>query len=131
MSALKNLQLGISAFVVLLGGLVYGINPDNILLQILGFEVNDLELKNIFKAIMGLYWAFGIFWILGIVKPAYWKMATITSILFIGGLAFGRCVSLVVDGISIPWVVGTVLELFMMFWGIVNLISSKKALSSS
>ena len=121
MRSYNNLHLGISAFVVIVAGLVYGFNPDNVLFPTLGFQIADLELRNIFKAIMGLYLAMGVFWIVGIANPEYWKTATLTNVLFMGGLAFGRGVSLIVDGISVPWVVGAALELLMMAWGIRNL----------
>ena len=118
----KNLHLGISAFVVIAAGLIYGFNPGNIMYHILGFEVQGPELQNVFKAIMGLYLTMGAFWILGIIKPAYWRTATLTNVLFIGGVALGRCVGLIVDGVSAPWVVATLLEFFMAIWGVHNLI---------
>ena len=121
MRSIKNLQLGISAFVVIVAGLAYGFNPGNILYQIFGFEVTGLGLQNIFKAIMGLYLTLGVFWIVGIRNLSLWRTATLTNVLFIGGLALGRCVSLIVDGFSAPWAVATLLELFMMTWGIRNL----------
>ena len=67
---------------------------------IFGFEVENLELKNIFRAIMGLYLAIGTYWIIGIVKPKHWQIATITNVLFMSGLAFGRILSTFLDGYS-------------------------------
>ena len=117
----KNLQLGASTSIVLTIGLVYGLNPNKILPYVFGFEVQDLELKNIFRAIMGLYWALGTFWITGIMKPKHWRTATLINVLFMGGLAFGRIVSTIFDGISEQFIVGLILELIFMVWGIYNL----------
>lgn len=52
----QNLHLGVSSFIVLLMAFVYGANPSGILPYIFGFEVEDIELKNIFRAIMGSIW---------------------------------------------------------------------------
>ena len=118
---MKNLQLGISAAVVMGAGLVYGFNPEGVLGVLIEIEVSGLELRNIFKAVMGLYLAFGIFWVIGILNTAYWKMATLSNVLFMGGLAFGRGVSLILDGMSPQLALAMVLELIMMFWGLFNL----------
>lgn len=42
----------------------------------------------------------GIAWILvlGILKPEYWKFATLLSLVFMGCLAFGRVLSFILDG---------------------------------
>ncbi len=118
---MKNLQLGISAGVVIAAGLVYGFNPKGVLGILLEIQVTDLELRNIFKAVMGLYLAFGIFWIIGVFNTSYWKMATLSNVFFMGGLAFGRGVSLILDGMSVHFAVAMVLELVMMIWGLYNL----------
>lgn len=118
---MKNLQLGISAGVVIAAGLVYGFNPKGVLGLLLEIQVTDLELRNIFKAVMGLYLAFGIFWIIGLLITSYWKIATLSNVFFMGGLAFGRGVSLILDGMSIHFAVAMVLELVMMIWGLYNL----------
>ncbi len=122
----KKLHLGLSSFIVITVGIIYGANPTSILPYVFGFEVESLELKNIFRAIMGLYLAIGVFWIVGFVKPKYWHTATLANILFMGGLAFGRIVSTVFDGVSSQFTIGLVLELFFMVWGIYNLNTSVK-----
>ena len=68
---IKNRQLGISSIIVIIVGLIYGLYPSKILPAVFGFEVNDLELKNIFRAVMGLYVAMGIFLIVGIKNSKY------------------------------------------------------------
>lgn len=118
---IKNVQLGASAIIVLSVSLVYGLNPSKILPVVFGFEVQDLELKNIFRAIMGLYLVLGTYWIIGIIKPKHWQTATLVNVLFMGGLAFGRILSTIFDGVSSQFMVGLILELIFMIWGIFNL----------
>lgn len=122
----KNLQLLLSAVIVISVSFVYGGNPSTFLPYVFGFDVVDIDLKNIFRAIMGLYLAFGGYWVLGILKPEHWRNATITNILFMGGLSFGRIVSTLFDGVSPQFMVGLVLEIIFFFWGLSNLKSYTK-----
>jgi len=117
----KNLQLTLSAIVVISISFVYGGNPSVFLPYVFGFDVIDIDLKNIFRAIMGLYLAISCFWIYGIRNKNYWESATLVNILFMGGLALGRLVSTILDGISPQFVVGFILEFIFMLWGIYNL----------
>lgn len=117
----KNLHLGSTALVVISAGLIYGGNPSEILPQVFGFEVRDLELKNMLRAIMGLYLAVGSYWIIGVCKPQHWRAATQLNILFMGGIAFGRVVSTILDGFSLQFGIGLLLELLAMIWGFYNL----------
>ena len=76
---------------------------------------------------MGLYVGFATYWIIGIFKCDHWRNATLSSVIFMGGLAFGRMVSILIDGVpSVAFLVGTVAEIVLMLWGIHNLkIESK------
>ena len=62
-------------------------------------------------------------------KANHWRSATLTNILFMGGLAFGRILSLLFDGISAPFTKGLILELLFTFWGIYNLKKYGKQLN--
>jgi hypothetical protein len=124
----KNLQLTLSAIVVVLAALVYGANPAKILPLIFDFQVDNLELKNIFRAVMGLYLAFAAYWVWGIRSPAHWRSATLSNILFMGGLGAGRLISMFLDGVSPQYTLGMILELLMMGWGIYNLKHEKELL---
>ena len=62
----KKIQLGISAVIILIVGLIYGLNPSQILPLFFDFSVDNLELKNQFRGTMGLYLGFAIYWIIGI-----------------------------------------------------------------
>lgn len=71
---------------------------------------------------MGLYLGMAVFWLIGIFKPSHWRIATMSNVLFMIGLALGRIISLITDGIpSIPFSIGLALELTLALWGIKNL----------
>lgn len=120
------MHLGLTSLTVIGVGLSYGISPNKVLPFFFDFKVQTIDLNNVFRAIMGLYIGFAMYWIIGIVKPEYWRNATLVSIIFMGGLAFGRIISIIVDGIpSAPFSIGTALEIIFMIWGIYNLTSQK------
>lgn len=114
----QNLHLIISTVIVIPVACVYGLFPKTILPQLLDFAVETTDLANVFRAIMGLYLAFASLWILGTVKPNYWKAATLSQILFMIGLAFGRILSLFLDGIPSPvFYYGILGELILGIYG--------------
>jgi hypothetical protein len=79
-------------------------------------------LKQVFRAMMGLYLGMVVFWLIGIFKPFYWRTATISNVFFMIGLALGRIISLIIDGIpSITFLIGLALELTLALWGMRNL----------
>lgn len=119
---IRNLHLGISATIVGIVGLSYGICPSILLPFLFDFKVESVDLSHVFRAMMGLYLGFASFWIIGIFKFEHWRNATLSNIIFMGGLAFGRMVSILVDGIpSVLFLIGTVMEILFMLWGIKNL----------
>lgn len=121
-SYLHNLQLKISALLILIIGLTYGVNPADTLPRLFDFNVQTNDLKNIFRSIMGLYLAMSFIWLFGIVNPKFWVTATITNIFFMGGLALGRLTSLIIDGFpGIYFSIGFVVELILSVWAIINL----------
>ena len=119
---LKNLHLIISTLIVVPVAFTYGILPNKILPLFLDFKVETKDLHNIFRAIMGLYLAFSVFWILGIFKSNYWYAATLSNMLFMLGLACGRIVSLLLDGMpSLVFFVGTIGELILALYAFYQL----------
>ncbi len=119
---IKNLHLISSILIVIPVGLVYGLSPNIILTKLFGFKVDTINLNSIFRATMGLYFGVITFWIIGIVKIKFWTAATLINILFMAGLAFGRLVSFILDGIpSAFFIYGFFLELFFATWGLINL----------
>ena len=121
-ATIKNLHLSLSVLCIIPVALVYGLHPDKIFLELFDIKMDTVNLKNIFRAMMGLYLAFSSFWIIGIIKPRYWTTATLTNIVFMGGLAFGRLLSLALDGLpSIYFWVGLLVEVFFAVWGARNI----------
>jgi Domain of unknown function (DUF4345) len=119
---LKKLHLIISAAIVVPVGLVYGGKPD------LLFEVSlqSPDEFSIFKAIMGLYLGFSFFWLLGIFQKQFWKAATISNMIFMLGLAFGRLVSMFLDGLpSTVFLLGTVGELVLGVYAYYQLVDDE------
>jgi hypothetical protein len=92
---IKNLHLVLSSFIIIPVGLVYGFAPS----LLFDIHLNSVDEDNVFKAVMGLYIAFGILFILGIFDSKFWKSATITNAFLMFGLASGRILSLFSDGI--------------------------------
>lgn len=122
----KNLHLLISICIIVPIAIVYGLMPNGILKEIYKPEFWAPGLANIFRAIMGLYIAMSIFWIIGISKPQFWVAATLSNVLFMLGLALGRIVSLVLDGApSYIFLVGLIIEAILAGWGIINLKKHK------
>lgn len=121
-AAFKNLHLLTSIILIVPIALAYGSSPNVMLLKLFSISVETVNLSNIFRATMGLYLGFAGCWIVGIVKPAYWTTATLTNIVFMGGLAFGRLLSLILDGLpSYYFLVGLLLEVIFAIWGVINL----------
>jgi Domain of unknown function (DUF4345) len=92
---IDNLHLVISSLIIIPVGLIYGFAP-NLLFNI---NLNSVDEHNIFKAIMGLYIAFGLLFVLGVFDSRLWKSATIANVFGMFGLALGRIISLFSDGI--------------------------------
>ena len=94
----QNLHLILSAGILVLASLLYGLYPERILPELFKVEIDSVDLKNIFRAIMCLYLGIVFILILGILKPDFWKFATLLVIVFMGCLALGRLVSYFIDG---------------------------------
>lgn len=79
--------------------LSYGLMPSQSVAFLLGFPVDGTSQTHVFRAIMGLYLANVGFWLAGsatlsLRTPALWSL-----FIFMTGLAAGRVVSVIVDGI--------------------------------
>ena len=123
----KHTHLLISTIIVIPIALVYGIFPKSVLPQLLDFTVGTTDLSNVFRATMCLYLAFASLWILGTVKPNYWKAATISNMLFMFGLAFGRMMSFILDGLpSTLFLYGTIGEFVLATFALYQWQQHKK-----
>jgi hypothetical protein len=119
--ASRNLHLIVSILVIIPIALAYGLYPQKMLPLLFDFNADATNLANIFRATMGLYLAMSVIWMIGIIKPPYWITATITNIAFMGGLALGRLVSMVIDGVpGIYFLIGFIVESALALWGLKN-----------
>ena len=106
-------------FVIALG---YGIDPAAILPMALNVTVEGIDLTHIFRAVMGLYLAMIVLWILGAFRASLTKAAVIAEVTFMFGLAAGRVLSIIIDGMpSVLLVIYAVLEIVMGLWGVLIL----------
>ena len=98
--------------------LTYGVNPQVTLAYLYDIEVNSVNLFNIFRAIMGLYVALNIFWVIGAFKntlllPAMWSLT-----IFMTGIGLGRLLSLIIDGTPYPaFILYMLLEFIFAIFG--------------
>ena len=119
-----NLPLTISILIVIPIAFSYGIKPD----LLFDITINTIDEATVFKAIMGLYLAFASFWYLGILKPTYWKAAIFSNVFFMLGLAFGRTISILFDGLPSPiFIIGTIGELVLGLYGWYVLKTKKRS----
>ena len=79
--------------------LFYGLMPQKTLTQYLGIAVDTVNLTHILRAVMGLYLAQIIFWYMGAFQPNLRKAALYSLVVFMFGLAGGRLISILMDGI--------------------------------
>lgn len=102
--------------------LSYGVAPVRVLPQLLDLTVEGTDLTHIFRAIMGLYWGMIVLWIVGAIRPDFTRAAVIAEVVFMFGLAFGRSLSILVDGVPSLLLVGyTVVEIVFGIWGLLIL----------
>jgi hypothetical protein len=99
---MKNLHLILSTVILIPVALGYGIAPKTVLPLLLNVNLETVDMLNICRAIMVLYLALSTLFIMGIVNKKYWFTATITNVFLMGGLALGRILSLVLDGMPSP-----------------------------
>jgi hypothetical protein len=109
--------------------LSYGFQPSSSLHWLFGIDAAPINVSHIFRAVMGLYLCLVLFWLLGVVSKKYHLPALYSLVVFMFGLAFGRLLSLVVDGMPHWLLIGYMLLEFG--FGIVGLIMIKKAEQSA
>jgi hypothetical protein len=102
--------------------LSYGVAPAVVLPKVLDLAVEGTDLTHIFRAIMGLYLGMIVLWVVGAFRPSFTRAAVIAEIFFMIGLALGRMVSIVVDGMPSVVLIGyTGVEIGLGLWGILIL----------
>ncbi len=85
--------------------LSYGFSPQSSMPYLFDIDASSINSAHIFRAVMGLYLAMIVFWIAGARKetltlPALWSLS-----IFMVGLAAGRALGLVIDGMPHPLLV--------------------------
>jgi len=102
--------------------LSYGVAPAVVLPKVLDVAVEGTDLTHIFRAVMGLYLAMIVLWVLGALRPNLTRVAVISEVTFMFGLAFGRVLSILSDGVpSLLLITYTALEIVLGVWGILIL----------
>lgn len=104
--------------------LSYGASPHSSIPFLFGFPVDGMNAAHVFRAVMGLYLAQAAFWIAGAFKPSLTTAALWSLVVFMGGLAVGRLLSLVVDGV--PGVILVIYLLLEIAFGIAGWILLKR-----
>ncbi|MGR5061293.1 DUF4345 domain-containing protein [Photobacterium sp. DNB22_13_2] len=104
--------------------LSYGFNPVMSLQYLFSIDATPTNISHIFRAVMGLYLALVMFWLLGAFTKKYKLHALYSLVVFMLGLAAGRALSLIVDGIP-HWLLVIYLVLELGF-GVIGLKMIKK-----
>jgi hypothetical protein len=92
----------------------YGAKPSVSLDALFGITVDTINLTHIMRAVMGLYIGMVVFWLWGAFRPAMTGPALAGCAVFMLGLAAGRILSFLIDGMP-HWllVVYAVLEIVL------------------
>ena len=77
----------------------YGLVPEKSMDYLFGISVTGINLAHILRAVMGLYLALVIFWVIGAFKVHLRQAALYSLVVFMFGLAAGRILSIIVDGV--------------------------------
>lgn len=103
--------------------LSYGVDPNRILPKLLQILPIEGDVVHVFRAMMGLYLATIVLWLLGAMRGgSLMRTALISEIVFMSGLAAGRLLDLLLDGWPSPMlIVYSVAELVLATWGVLCL----------
>ena len=99
---IKKLFLMNSFVSVLIIGLLYGISPAWFARQFLNVPEMTVDFAHILRALMCLYIALGVFWLVAAFNDKYRNPAILTTVIFAGGLMVGRVMSVILDGVPSP-----------------------------
>lgn len=103
----------------------YGLIPNKSLEYLFSVSVQNVNGAHIFRAVMGLYLALSVFWLLGAYQTHLRQAALYSLVVFMLGLAGGRVLSLAADGIP-HWLLLVYLALELGF-GVVGLQLLKRS----
>jgi len=121
---ISKIHLVISVIIVIPVAIIYGFD----LGSFLDLNPNSIDELNFMKAVMCLYLGFSVLWVLGILKSNFLKPALWSNFIFMCALAFGRILSLIIDGVpSGAYIFGTLGEMILGAYGfwVLRTFSSK------
>ena len=121
---IRQIYLLFTAVGLLPIALSYGLIPQKSMSYLLNITVSDKNLIHIFRAIMCLYLALSLFWIIGVSKVHLRQAALYSLIVFMFGLAAGRILSFIIEGTP-HWLLIVYLLLELGF-GTIGLLLVKK-----
>ena len=78
--------------------LAYGAYPSISLPLLYDIEITNNNLASVFRAVMGLYIAFNIFWVIGVLNQSLRLSALWSLFIFYTGAGAGRVLSITFDG---------------------------------
>ena len=122
---IRQMFLLVAAIGLLPKALSYGLIPQKSLSYLFEITVSDPNSIHIFRAVMGLYLALIIFWLIGAFKVQVRQPALYSLIVFMFGLAAGRILSLIIDGMP-HWLLAVYLVLELVF-GVLGILLIKKS----
>lgn len=93
-----RLLLLLAGFGLVPVALSYGVVPSATVTHLLGFPVEGVNLTHVFRAVMGIYLANALFWLAGAMNPALRRPALWALFVFMAGVAGGRVLSILIDG---------------------------------
>lgn len=91
--------------IVTIIALLYGVSPQWFARKFLDVTQLEPNIAHIFRAVMGLYLALGVFWLYAAINDRYTNVAVLTTAIFSGGLVLGRILSLFTEGQPAPLLV--------------------------
>jgi len=99
---IKRYYLILAFVAVSVIALLYGVSPQWFAHTFLNVPEISLNFAHILRAVMCLYLALGLFWLLSAFSDKYRNTAVLTTIIFSGGLVVGRAISFFTDGQPSP-----------------------------
>ncbi|WGV98687.1 DUF4345 domain-containing protein [Vibrio sp. YMD68] len=116
---IQSVFLIVAAFGLTPIALSYGFSPAESLDILFNIDATPINVTHIFRAVMGLYLALAAFWVMGALRNNMRLHALYSLVIFMFGLAIGRVISLVSDGMP-HWLLSAYLLLELGF-GIVGM----------
>ncbi len=102
---IKKIFLVVTFIAAWLLALLYGFSPQFFLGTLLGVTNVNINLHHLFRAVMCLYFALGLFWLFSAFNAKFRDAAVLSVAFFAGGLMIGRIISFIVDGWPSPLLV--------------------------